>query len=92
MLESNVTPNILKSSDSFITFPPIVNGGDWGCIACDLETIIVLLTLIDVCSLVWTVVVPTWLRANGRTIRYITTDEPGKVMPQLSWVNYHKTK
>ena len=33
-----------------------------------------LVTLIDVPSLVLTVVVPTWLLANGETIRYITTD------------------
>ena len=31
-----------KSSDSFSTVPPIVNGGDWGCIVRDFETIIVL--------------------------------------------------
>ena len=30
-------------ADSFSTDPPIVNGGDWGCIGRDLETIIVLL-------------------------------------------------
>ena len=34
ILESNVTPNITRSSDSFSTVPPIVNGGDWGCINC----------------------------------------------------------
>ena len=32
-------------SDSFITVLPIVNGGDWGCIVHDLETIIVLVLL-----------------------------------------------
>ena len=42
ILESNVTPNISRSSDSFITIPPIVNRGDWGCIVCDVESIIVL--------------------------------------------------
>ena len=41
ILESNVTPNITRSSDSFSTVPPVVNGGDWGCIVQDLETIIV---------------------------------------------------
>ena len=45
ILESIVTPNITRSSDSFSTFPPIVNGGDWGCIVRDLETIIVLVLL-----------------------------------------------
>ena len=45
ILESNVTPNITKSSDSFCTVPPIVNGGDWECIVRDLETIIVLVLL-----------------------------------------------
>ena len=40
ILESNVTSNITRSSDSFSTVPPIVNGGDWGCIVRDLETII----------------------------------------------------
>ena len=44
-MESNVTPNITRSSDSFSTVPPIVNGGDWGCIVRDLETIIVLVLL-----------------------------------------------
>ena len=44
-LESNVTPNITWSSDSFSTVPPIVNGGDWGCIVHDLETIMVLVLL-----------------------------------------------
>ena len=28
----NVTPEITRSSESFSTVPPIVNGGDWGCI------------------------------------------------------------
>ena len=45
ILESNVTRNITRSSDSFNTVPPIVNGGDCGCIARDLETIIVLVLL-----------------------------------------------
>ena len=40
--ESNLTPNKTRSSDSFSTVPPIVNGGDRGCIVRDLETIIVL--------------------------------------------------
>ena len=44
-LESNDTPNITRSSDSFCIVPPIVNGGDWGCIVRDLETIIVLVLL-----------------------------------------------
>ena len=39
------TPNITRSSDSFSTVQPIVNGGDWGCIVRDLETIIVLVLL-----------------------------------------------
>ena len=42
-LESNVAPNITRSSDSFSTVQLIVNGGDWGCIVRDLETIIVFL-------------------------------------------------
>ena len=37
--------NISMSSDSFSTVPPIVNGSDWGCIARDLETIIILILL-----------------------------------------------
>ena len=45
ILESIVTPNITRSSDSVTTVPPIVNGGDWGCIVSDLETIIVLVLL-----------------------------------------------
>ena len=45
IFESNVTPNITRSSDSFSTVPPIVNAGDWGCIECDLETLIVLVLL-----------------------------------------------
>ena len=45
-MESNITPNITRSSDSFNTVPPIVNGNDWGCVVRDLETIIVLVLLI----------------------------------------------
>ena len=40
-----VTLNITRSSDSFSIVPPIVNMGDWGCIAGDLDTIIVLVLL-----------------------------------------------
>ena len=45
ILESNVTPNITRSSDSFSTVPPIANGGDWGCNVRDLDSIIVLVLL-----------------------------------------------
>ena len=45
IIKSNVTPIITRLSDSFGTVPPIVNGGDWGCIVRDLETIIVLVLL-----------------------------------------------
>ena len=45
ILETNVTHNITRSSDSFSTVPTIVNRGDWGCIVRDLETIIVLVLL-----------------------------------------------
>ena len=45
IFESNVTPKITRSSDSFSTVLPIVNGGDWGCIVLNLETIIVLVLL-----------------------------------------------
>ena len=41
-MESNVSPNITRSSDSFSTVQPIVIRGDWLCIVRDLETIIVL--------------------------------------------------
>ena len=34
-----------KVIDSFSTVPPMVNGGDWGCIVHELETIIVLVLL-----------------------------------------------
>ena len=44
ILESNVTPHITRSSDSFSTVQPIVNAGDLG-MHCDLETIIVLVFL-----------------------------------------------
>ena len=44
-LESNVTPNISRSTDSCSTVPSMVNGGGWGCIVRDLETIIVLVLL-----------------------------------------------
>ena len=44
-LGTDVTSNITRSSDSFSTVPPIVNGGDCGCIVRDLETIIVLVLL-----------------------------------------------
>ena len=43
-LESNVTPNITRSS-AFSTVPPIVSASDWGCIVRDLETIIILVLL-----------------------------------------------
>ena len=46
ILKSNVTPNITRSSDSISTVLPIVNGGNWGCILNDLETIIVLVIFI----------------------------------------------
>ena len=39
------TPNITRSSDSFSTVPPTVNGGDRGCIVRDLKTIVVLVLL-----------------------------------------------
>ena len=39
ILESNVTPNITRLSDSFSTVPPTVNGGYWGCIVRDLDFI-----------------------------------------------------
>ena len=45
ILESNVMPNITRSSDSFSTVQPIVIAGDWGCMVLDLETIIVLFLL-----------------------------------------------
>ena len=38
--------NISRSSDSFNTVLPIVNGSDWGCNVHDLETIIVLEILV----------------------------------------------
>ena len=44
-MESNITNNITRLSDSFSTVPPIMNRGDWGCIELDLETIIVLVLL-----------------------------------------------
>ena len=45
ILESNVTPTITRSSDSFSTVPPIVSGvGRW-CIVHNLETIIILVLL-----------------------------------------------
>ena len=37
--------NISRTSDIFSTVPSMVNGGDWGCIVSDLETIIVLVLL-----------------------------------------------
>ena len=43
IMESNVTPNISRSSDFFSTVPPSVNMGDWGCIVLDLETIVLVL-------------------------------------------------
>ena len=45
IFESNVSPNITRSSDSFSPVLPIVNGGDWECIVRDYETIIVLFSL-----------------------------------------------
>ena len=44
-LESNITPNISRSTDSFSTVASMVNGDGWGCIVHDLETIIVLIFL-----------------------------------------------
>ena len=34
-----------RSSDSFSPVPTIINGGDWGCIVHDLQTVIVLVLL-----------------------------------------------
>ena len=45
LIESNVSPNITRSSDSFSTVPPIVNGGDSRRTMRDLETTIVLVLL-----------------------------------------------
>ena len=45
IVESNVTANITRPSDSFTTVPPIVNVGEWGCTGHNLETIIVLVLL-----------------------------------------------
>ena len=45
ILESNVTPNITRPTDSFSTVPPIDYDSDWGCIVHDLDTIIVLVLL-----------------------------------------------
>ena len=42
ILESNVTPNITRSSDSYSTVLPIIKGGERGYIVCDQETILVL--------------------------------------------------
>ena len=44
-MESNVTPNITSSSNSFSTVQPIVDGGDHGHIVRDLETVIVLVLI-----------------------------------------------
>ena len=49
-MESNVTPNITRSLDSISTDLPIVNGGDWGCIVRDHETIIVLVLVASISS------------------------------------------
>ena len=43
--ESNVTPNLSRSLDSFSTVPKIVNGSDCGCTVPDIETKIVLVLL-----------------------------------------------
>ena len=45
IFESNVTPKITRSYDSFSTVPPRVNGDIWGCIVLDNQTIIVLVLL-----------------------------------------------
>ena len=45
ILESNVAPNITRSTDFFSTVSPIVKAGDWGCIVRDRETIRVLVLL-----------------------------------------------
>ena len=44
IFESTVTPKITRYQTPSVV-PPIVNGGDWGCIERDLETIIVLVLL-----------------------------------------------
>ena len=46
ILESNVTPNIWRSSDSFSTVPPTVNAGDWGCIVRYLVLVFLVFNLI----------------------------------------------
>ena len=42
------TTNMTRSSDSFSTVLSIVDGGDWGCIVCDLETISIVLETISI--------------------------------------------
>ena len=44
-MESNVSPKITRSADSFSIVPPIVNACDRGCIVRDLVTITVLVSL-----------------------------------------------
>ena len=45
LFESNVIPNISRTSDSFSIVPPIFDMGDWGCSVRDPKTIIVLVVL-----------------------------------------------
>ena len=45
ILASNVTPNMIRSTDSFSTVPSRVNRDNWGWTVRDLETIIVLVLL-----------------------------------------------
>ena len=78
-MESNITPNITRPSDSFSTVPTIVDGGDWGCIVRDLETIIVLVLLAnqkeDYHSLI-SIIKKKYFFGAGLTIGQLTIRDP----------------
>ena len=50
IFESNVTPKITRSSDSFCTVPPIVNGGDWEFPCCCFRAVVSVLLFPCCCS------------------------------------------
>ena len=89
ILESNVTPNITRSSDSFrTTVVLIVNGRDWGRIVRDLENILVFFLLafnfIPQRSL-QSLTLPRSRIINSATVTLM----PGKAQQTSKWSHQH---
>ena len=85
ILESNVTHNITKSSDSFSTVLPIINSGDWGCIVRDLEAIIVLVLLAFNSN---KLLIIEFGKFSGKN--QVNSSDFNATIPTFSWKHYHQ--